>query len=104
MTTGAQQLLIYVDENDTHGEVPLYEAIVRKLVSLEAAGATVTAGIMGFGTPGRVHRKRLFGVSDDRPVIISVVDTPEKIEKIVTGVRPLVREGLMIVSNCTIVS
>ena len=103
MTTGAQQLLIYVDENDTHGEVPLYEAIVRKLVSLEAAGATVTAGIMGFGKHGRVHRKRLFGVSDDRPVIISVVDTPEKIEKIVTGVRPLVREGLMIVSNCTIV-
>jgi PII-like signaling protein len=101
--TGAQQLLIYVDENDTHGEVPLYEAIVRRLVSLEAAGATVTTGIMGFGKHGRVHRKRLFGVSDDRPIVISVVDTPEKIEKIVTAVAPLVREGLMIVSNCTIV-
>ena len=102
--TNARQLLIYVDENDTHGDVPLYEAIVRRLVSLEARGATVTAGIMGFGKHGRVHRKRLFGVSDDCPVVISVVDTADKIEKIVAAISPLVREGLMIVTDCTIVS
>jgi PII-like signaling protein len=102
--TNAQQLLIYVDENDTHGDVPLYEAVVRRLVSLEARGATVTVGIMGFGKHGRVHRKRLFGVSDDRPVVISVVDTAEKIEKIVSAIGPLVREGLMIVTDCRIVS
>ena len=54
--------------------VTLYEAIVRRLRQLGIAGATAQAGIMGFGSHGKVHRKRLFGVSDDRPVMITVVD------------------------------
>lgn len=100
----AQELKIYIDETDSNGDVPLYEIIVRRLLALEAAGATVLRGIMGFGRHGRVHRKRLFGVSDDRPVMISVVDSPEKIERILQEIRPMVKEGLVVVSPCTIVS
>jgi PII-like signaling protein len=72
----AALLLIYIDETDTWGDsrVPLYEAIVEKLFELGIDGATVQTGIMGYGANRRVHRKRLFGVTDDRPVIISAVD------------------------------
>jgi len=88
--------MILVGETDTWGEHPLYEAITRKLVQLEAPGATVQAGIMGFGSHHHIHRKRLFGVPDDRPVSISVVAGEEFLrEKIIPGVQPMLREGLM---------
>ena len=96
-------LTIYLDENASHGEVPLYEAIVRKLVLLEVNGATVHTGIMGFGRHHKVHRKRLFGVSDDRPVLVSVVDKAETIERIIPLLKPLAAGALMVVTDCVVV-
>lgn len=104
MMTEAKRLTIYVDETDVHGELPLYEAIVRRLVSLEAAGATVQTGIMGFGKHGRLHRKRLFGISDDRPVVITVVDRPAKVDQLAREMRLLVKEGLIVVEEVALIT
>ena len=90
-------LQIYVDETDQWEDMPLYEAIVRRLGQLEAAGATVEHGIMGFGSHHSVHRKRLFGSYDDRPIIISVADTEEKILSLVPVVKAMVPEGLILI-------
>lgn len=89
-------LLIYIDDNDQWEDMPLYEAIVRRLRQMEVAGTTVTHGIMGFGSHMSVHRKGLFGSYDDRPVIIHVADRPEKIEEILPVVRSMVSEGLIL--------
>jgi PII-like signaling protein len=97
-------LLIFVDETDTWGEMPLYEAIVRKLAHAEVAGATVQAGIMGFGSHHKVHHKRLFGISDDRPVTIAAVDTAAAIERGLAEVRPIVAEGLIVTLDVEVVS
>ena len=74
MMAPVKMLVILIDETDMHNDLPLYESIVRQLMHHGIAGATVQAGIMGFGAHHRVHRKRLFGISDDRPVSILVVD------------------------------
>ena len=89
------QLTIYLDETDTHGEVPLYEAVVRRMLQLNLSGATVQRGVMGYGRHGRVHRSRLFGVSDDRPVVITAVDEEGKIRQATDEIRPLLTEGLI---------
>ncbi len=102
--THASRLTIYVDETDMVGDVPLYEAIVRKLLALEAAGATVHIGIMGFGKHGRVHRKRLFGISDDRPVTITVIDAEDKVEQLAKEIKPMVTEGLMVIDPVIVVA
>jgi PII-like signaling protein len=60
-------LLIFVNEADMVNNRPLYQTIVERLHQLEIAGATATAGLMGFGHHQRVHHKGLFGISDDRP-------------------------------------
>jgi PII-like signaling protein len=95
--TEAALLLIYIDETDTWGNsrVPLYEAIVEKLFELGIDGATVHTGIMGYGASRRLHRKRLFGVTDDRPVTISAVDTQQRLRDAMPAIRPMVREGLL---------
>ncbi len=96
-------LIIFVDETDTWADLPLYEAVVRRLVHLGVAGATVHAGVMGFGSHGQVHRKRLFGVSDDKPISICVVDNEEKLRRILPEIRPMIREGLVLLVDAEVV-
>ena len=96
MTPPVKMLLIYVDETDTWGTTPLYEAIIRRLRQLNVAGATAQAGIMGFGSHLRVHHKSLFGISDDRPVTITVVDSESKIRGFLPEIRKMIKEGLVV--------
>ena len=56
------------------------------------AGATVLRGVMGYGIHGKVHHTRLFGVSDDRPIVIVAVDAEERI-RAVPELRSLVKSG-----------
>ena len=101
--TAKKMLSIFVDETDMWRDVSLYEGIVRKLVQLEIAGATVQAGIMGYGSHGHVHRKRLFGISDDRPITITAVDTEEKIRRAASEIRPMVKDGLIVLSDVEVI-
>lgn len=97
MTAKLKVLMIFISEAERVEDLPLYEVIIRKLVQLNVNGATVSAGIMGFGKHHHVHRKRLFGVNDDRPVTITVVESEEKLQAVIPIVRPMVKDGLVIV-------
>ena len=104
MNPPVKVLMILVDETDMwDNELPLYEAIVRRLVQLEVAGATVSSGIMGFGSHQKVHRKGLFGVTDDRPVTIMVAESEPKIREILPTIRPMVTEGLVLLLDAEVV-
>ena len=96
MTPPTKMLMIYVDETDMWETGSLYEAIVRRMRQLGMAGATVHQGIMGFGAHMKVHHKRLFGISDDKPVIITVVDSEEKIRGVLPEIRSMIKEGLIV--------
>ncbi len=96
-------LLIYIDENDNWGTTPLYEALVRRLRQLGVAGATVQTGIMGFGAHGNVHHRHLFGVSDDRPVVVSVVELESKLRAILPEIRAMIAEGLVTLTDCEVI-
>jgi uncharacterized protein len=103
MTAPTKMLTIFVDESDQWEDLPLYEAILRRLVKFDIAGATVQAGIMGFGSHHRIHRKRLFGVSDDRPVTIIVVDDEAKLRRAIPEIRPLIKEGLILLTDVEVI-
>lgn len=89
------QLTIYVNETDLHDDLPLHEVLVRRLLHLEVAGATVLRGVMGYGRHGKVHRQRLFGVSDDRPLAILAVDEEPRLRAAIPEIRALMPEGLI---------
>jgi len=97
MNPPVKMLIIYVDESDAWGDArtPLYEAIVRRMRQLEIAGATVQTGIMGFGSHQKVHHRRLFGISDDKPVTITAIDNESKLRAALPELRQMVREGLI---------
>lgn len=89
------QLSVYLNEADRMGDIPLHEEVVRRLLRFEIAGATVTQGLMGYGKHGTVHRKRLFGVSDDRPIVITAIDEVARLRAVLPELKAIVPEGLM---------
>jgi PII-like signaling protein len=93
------QLTIYVNEADMTGDVPLHEALIRRLLHLRIAGATVTRGLMGYGKHAMVHRKRLFGVSDDRPIVITAIDDAARLRLLLPELKALVPEGLITIQE-----
>ncbi len=97
MQAPVKMMLIFVDETDTWGEsrVPLYEAIVESLMQAGVSGATVHSGIMGFGANRQLHRKRLFGVTDERPVTITVIENEAKLRSVLPKLQAMVKEGLV---------
>lgn len=103
MTPPVKMLVVYVDDTDSWETGPLYEAIVRRLRQLGMAGATVHHGIMGFGAHMKVHHKRLFGISDDKPVVITVVDNEQKIREILPEIRSMVTEGLIVLLDAEVI-
>ena len=98
-----KQLLIFIGQRDTWHERPLYEAIVDTLAKHEVSGVSVLAGTMGYGSHRRVHRKGLFGVSDDKPVAIIAIDEEVRIRAAIETIRPMIREGLIALSDVEVV-
>ena len=80
----AQRLTIYIGESDRWHGKPLHEAIVLKARELHLAGATVLRGPMGFGADSRIHTAKILRLSQDLPILIEIIDSPEKI----AGLRP----------------
>ncbi|WP_321474303.1 DUF190 domain-containing protein [uncultured Paludibaculum sp.] len=92
-------LVIFLAETETHGDLPLYEALVRKLNQKGIQGASVMRGVMGFGKDHHVHRGRLFGVSDDRPVMIVAADLGENLRGVVPSLRKLAPSAPMLLMD-----
>ncbi len=88
-------LMVFIEDTDTWKGERLHEVIVRLLHKRGLAGATTISGIAGFGAAGQIHRKGLFGVSDEKPIIIVAIDSEAKVKEAVEAVAPLVKEGLI---------
>jgi PII-like signaling protein len=99
----AKMLRVFLGEADKwHGE-PLYDAIVKKLRMLDIAGATVYRGILGYGAKGHEHKKSFFHVSRDMPIMISVIDSAEKVAAAAESIEDMLEDGLIVISDAEIV-
>ena len=100
-------LRLYVSEHDRYNGKPLYEAIVARCHELELAGVTVFRGLEGFGHTAELHRDHLF--VHDQPIVITIVETPEKAtaalpvlqEMMTSGVVAVTDVEMIVVSNST---
>ncbi len=100
----AKMLRIYIGEDDRWENEPLHEAIVKKLRMMDIAGATVYRGLMGYGAQQRLHKKSgWLGLSTDLPIMVSVIDTEEKIRRVLPVLDEMVDEGLVVLSDVEII-
>jgi uncharacterized protein len=98
----AKMLRIHFGEDDRWQDKPLYEAIVIKCRELDIAGASVFRGIEGYGASTLIHKRHLLR-SSDRPIMVSVIDTEEKIRSLIPALDEMVGEGLIAMSEVEVI-
>jgi PII-like signaling protein len=99
----AKMLRVYMGEADKWHEAPLYDAIVRKLLMMDIAGATVYRGVIGYGAKGHEHKATFFHPTRDLPVMVAVIDAAEKISAAAVAIEEMLEDGLIVVSDVEIV-
>ena len=95
LTGEALLLRIFIGESDKWHGKPLYEAIVVEARKRGLAGATVVKGFMGFGAHSRIHTAKVLRLSEDLPMVIEIVDAPERIAAFLPDLDAMIGEGLV---------
>jgi uncharacterized protein len=99
----AKLMRIFVGENDKWRDKPLHKALIESMRANDIAGVTVYQGILGYGANRRVHKETTLNLSHDRPMMLSVVDTEEKLKAYFPILDSMVQQGLVVLSDVDIV-
>ena len=99
----AKLMRIYVGENDKWSDKPLYKALLESMRANDIAGVTVYQGILGYGANRRIHKDSALHLSHDRPMMLSVVETEEKLQAYFPVLDQMVQQGLVVLSDVDII-
>lgn len=99
LTGAAKKLSAYIGEADQYDGKPLYQALIEQARIAGCAGATVLRGVEGFGATSREHAKHGMRMSVDLPLMVHVIDTPDKITALAEVYGAMIDCGLITVEN-----
>jgi PII-like signaling protein len=99
----AELLRIFIGESDKHEGRPLYEVLVEEARRHGLGGATVLRGTLGFGATSRIHTAKIFRLSEDLPMVVEIVDAPEKIAAFLPDLDALIEEGLVTLEKVRVI-
>jgi len=99
----AKLMRIYIGESDRWKDKPLHVALVEAMRANDIAGVTVYRGILGYGAHRRIHKDKVLQLSHDCSIMLSVIDTEEKLQSFLPLVEQMVEEGLVVLSNVDII-
>jgi PII-like signaling protein len=99
----AKLMRIYIGENDKWNGKPLYEGIVGGLRAHDIAGVTVYRGILGYGANRRIHKDAALSLSHDRPILLSIIDTEDKLRAFMPILDEMVQQGLVVLSDVDVI-
>src|ERR1700752_1453295 len=86
---------IHIGESDKWHGKPMHEAIVELLRKEGFSGATVLRGVAGFGGSSVLHTDKLLQMSQDLPIVLEVIESNDKIEKILPRIDELLEGGIV---------
>ena len=100
----AELLRVFVSENDKHQGRPLYEVIVEEAREQGLAGATVLRGTLGFGAHSQIHTAKILRLSEDLPMVIEIVDQPDRIAAFLPTLETTIGEGLITLERVRVIA
>lgn len=98
-----RMLRIHFTEADRWQGEPLYKAIVAKCHDLGLAGAMVYRGLEGFGASARIYHARSLSISKNAPIMVSVIDTEEEIQRLIPHLDQMIAGGLIASSTVEVI-
>jgi PII-like signaling protein len=99
----AQMMRIYLSEEDQWMDKPLYKALVEAMRANDIAGVTVYRGILGYGAHRRLHKDKPLLPSHHGSLMLSAIDTAEKLRAFLPLVDQMLEQGLVVFSDVDIV-
>jgi CBS domain-containing protein len=102
-TGKGRQLTIYIGESDLHHHQSLYMAIIEMLRREGMSGATVARGIAGFGMSSVIHTSAILRLSMDMPIVITVIDRPERIDRIIEPLIAIAPNSLITAQDVEVI-
>lgn len=100
----AELLRVFVGESDLYHGRPLYEAIVEAARNRGLAGATVLRGALGFGVGSQIHTAHILRLSENLPMVVEIVDQPERIAEFLPELDQMVGEGLVTLEKVRVIA
>ena len=94
---------IFIGEADRWQKKPLYEVLVELFRREGFAGATVLRGVMGFGARSVLHADKYLRLSSDLPMVVEVVDTQEKIDRILPQIEEMLHGGMLTLEKALVI-
>lgn len=104
LPSDADLLRIFIGEDEKYKGKPLYQAILEEARADGLAGATVLRGVAGFGGSSRIHTSKILMLSEDLPMIVEIVDHPERIEEFVAKLEGMIRHGLVTLEKANVLA
>ena len=102
-TGPAKKVTVYVIEGQTYHGTAGYAAILDYLFFRGISDATVTRGIAGFGTDHKLHTSRLVELSDQMPIKIEFIETPERVQEVLPKLSEIASKGLIEVHDTNVI-
>ncbi len=87
-------LRLFIGERDQWHGKPLHQAILLLARERGLAGCTVSRALAGFGASSRIHTTKIERLSMDLPIVIEIVDAPEKVRAFLPALEEMVDNGL----------
>src|SRR5579862_8933358 len=99
----AKLMRVYVGENDKWRGKPLHTALLESMRANDIAGVTVYRGILGYGANRRIHAQNALNLSHDVPILLSAIDTEEKLRAYIPVLDDMLQQGLVVFSDVDII-
>lgn len=94
----ATRVRIYIGENDVVVDRPLSDVLVYKAQEMHLAGATAMRGRLGYGLKTYPSPSHLV-LSHDRPMVIEIVDSRDKIDAYLAAIEQFVPGRLITIET-----
>ncbi len=98
----ATRLTLLMTFHDHVGRKGVEMEVLRRARKAKLAGLTVFEAVEGFGNSGYLHRNHL--VSDDSPLAVVIVDSPERIEAFFESIEELLKGISVVLDDVEVIS
>jgi PII-like signaling protein len=98
----AKKVTIYVGEDRQYHGTSVYAAILDYLFYRGVAGANVMRGVAGFGADHHLHTTRILVLTENLPIRIEFIESPEKVEELMPKLHEMAGTGLIEIQDTTV--
>ena len=95
----AKKVIIYVGEDHQYHGHSLYSAILDYLFYHQVSGAIVMRGMAGFGADHHLHSTRVLRLTENLPIKIEFIESPDKVEELLPKLHEMAGTGLIEVQD-----